>query len=124
MAVQVATLDILTERAHFDPEVARAIGDAIAMEIRHSSEEVTTRAEFDTFRTNEFEVLRKEFAVFRKEFEAFRIEVRQEFVLVRAEIRVAVAESKTDMIRFMFTAMAAQTALIAGIMYFMLQHLR
>jgi hypothetical protein len=32
--MQVATLDILVDRAHFDPQVARAIGEAIESEIR------------------------------------------------------------------------------------------
>jgi hypothetical protein len=47
MAVQVATLDILTERAHFDPEVARAIGDAIDMELKTSRETLATKQDIN-----------------------------------------------------------------------------
>ena len=109
MAVQLATLDILTDRARFEPEVARAIGDAITMEINHSRDTLATRADV---------------IAFRAEFEAFRTGTRQEFVLVRAEIKVAMAECKSAILRWMFAAMATQTALLVGIMYFMLQHLR
>lgn len=34
MAVQLATLDILTQKGHFEPQIARAIGEAIETEIR------------------------------------------------------------------------------------------
>src|SRR5690349_20580451 len=34
MAMQVSTLDILIEKAHFEPQVARAVGEAIENEIR------------------------------------------------------------------------------------------
>jgi hypothetical protein len=36
MSVQLATLDILMNEAHFEPVVARAIGAAIENELRHS----------------------------------------------------------------------------------------
>jgi len=151
MTVEVATLDILTERAHFDPAVARAIGEAIDMQINCSLATLATRAElndfrkeFDYFRAEvrkEFDEVRGEFHAFRaevnREFVAVRSEVRQEFAavrneirqecnLVRAEVHVAVAQSKAEIMRFIFTAVATQAALITGVMtgvmYFMLRY--
>jgi cell division septum initiation protein DivIVA len=113
MAVQVATLDILTDRAHFEPEVARAIGDAITTEMNHARETLATQAE-----------LRGLGSELRQEIAELRAEMRQEFAALRAEIKVAIAEAKTDIVRWMFTAMAAQTTLLVGAMYFMLTHLR
>jgi ribosomal protein L29 len=160
MAVQVATLDILTERAHFEPEVARAIGDAITMEINHAKDALATRselfevrddlkqelsefrsevkAEFASVRADtqaEFASVRGEIATLRVETEAEFVSVRQEiaevrkemkteFALVRAEIKVATLDSKTDMMKFMWYALTSQSALIIGVMYFMLTHLR
>jgi hypothetical protein len=135
MAVQVATLDILTERGHFEPEVARAIGGAIEMEINHAKDPLATRTELFEVRDNlkrEFEDFRsevkREFAAVRAEmaheFAAVRAEFKTECSLIRAEIQVAAANTKTEMMRFMFSALVGQTALILGIMYFMLRYLR
>ena len=146
MTVQVATLDILTKRARLDPEVARAIGDAIAMEMNHGRDALATkgelievrdglRREISDFRAEvkqEFAAVRSEMAQefiavrseMAREFAAVRTETRQEFVLVRAEIQVAAAATKTELMRFMFSALVGQTALLVGIMYFMIQHLR
>jgi hypothetical protein len=112
MVVQVATLDILTERACFNPEVARAIGDAIAMEISHSREELATKAD-----------LTKEIAEVRREIIEVRFELKQEIALLRADMKASFAETKSDCLRWMFAAMAGQTALILSIVYFMIQRL-
>lgn len=124
MAVQVATLDILTERGHFEPEVARAIGGAIEMEINHAKDPLATRTELFEVRDN----LKREFEDFRsevkREFAAVRAEFKTECSLIRAEIQVAAANTKTEMMRFMFSALVGQTALLLGIMYFMLRYLR
>jgi head-tail adaptor len=135
MTVQVATLDILTKRAHLEPEVARAIGDAIAMEMNHGRDALATKAELFEVRDDlrgeitDFRAeVKREFAAVRsemaQEFAAVRAETKQEFVIVRAEIQVAAANTKTEMMRFMFSALIGQTALLVGIMYFMIQHLR
>jgi head-tail adaptor len=137
--------------------VARAIGDAIAMEMNHGRDALATKGELievrDDFKREisdfrgevkrEFAAVRSEmaqemsavraemaqgFAALRlemaQEFAAVRLETKQEFVIVRAEIQVAAAETKTELMRFMFSALIGQTALLVGIMYFMIQHLR
>jgi Protein of unknown function (DUF1640) len=85
MAVQVATLDILTERAHFDPEVARAIGDAITMELTSFREPLATRQD-----------LNDGLAHVRSEISELRSEVKQEFVRVRTEFKLEMADLRAE----------------------------
>jgi hypothetical protein len=112
--VQVATLDILTHRAHFDPEVARAIGDAIDVEMNASRDNLATKSELK----EEIASLRFEL---KKEIAEFRAEVRAEFTSIRVEYKRDLSECKADMIRWMFSAMVGQTMLLVGLMYFLLQ---
>jgi len=102
MAVQVETLDILTERAHFDPEVARAVGDAITVEVNAARDTLVTKTD-----------LHREIAA-----------VRQEISALRSEMRTEIANLKTDIIKFVFTALATQMALLVGIMLAIIQYLR
>lgn len=106
MAVQVATLDILSERAGFNAEAARAVGDAIIMEINQSRNDLATKRDVEEVNQK----LRAEFVLIRNEF--------------RSELKAGLAELKADMARWMFAALIGQTALILSIVYFMLQHLR
>jgi Protein of unknown function (DUF1640) len=122
MVMQVAALDVLTTKGRFAPEVARAIGEAVDMEIERSRESLATsrqltdvqgqltdmqkesEAEFAALRAEfkaDFEVFRAaikaDIEVFRAEikadFEVFRAEVKAEFAAVRAEFR---AELKAE----------------------------
>lgn len=43
MSMQIQTLDILIEKAHFDPQVARAIAEAIAVETNNVSTTLATK---------------------------------------------------------------------------------
>lgn len=117
MAVQIATLDILTRRAHFEPEVARAIGDAIDLEMNTSRDQLATKSE-----------LKAEIALLRSDLKSglaeLRAEIKQDIAKLRAEVKEDIANCKADMIRWMFSAMLAQTMLFVGLMYFMLQHMR
>lgn len=95
MAVQVATLDILTRRAHFDTEVARAIGDAIDVEMNFSR---------DTFAT--------------------KLDLQEAISRLRCELKQDIADLKADMIRWMFAGFVTTFLANVGAMYFMLQHMR
>jgi hypothetical protein len=97
MAVQVTTLDILIERGRFEPHVARAIGDAIAAETGTMSSELATKQDLT--------------------------EVKSQLVEVKSQLEVKIADSKSDVIRWMFTALIGQTAVTLGAMYFMLRAL-
>jgi hypothetical protein len=60
MSVQLNTIDILTQRAHFEPEVARAVAEAIAVQQSHSMERFATKADLENLRNElKFEIARE-----------------------------------------------------------------
>jgi DNA anti-recombination protein RmuC len=94
MIMQVATLDILTEKGHFTPEVARAIGEAIELESERSRAPLATNQRLsevqqalsaDT-RQLRYE-LQSEIAELRQEFKNDIAELRQELKADIAELR-------------------------------------
>ena len=54
-------------------------------------------------------------AELRYEIAALRSEMRSEIATLRAELRSEIAEAKAQITRWMFTAMAGQTALIVAL---------
>lgn len=79
----VATLDILTEKGGFNPEAARAIGEAIDLEIARSRDASATKEDVSECRRSlrdEIEALRaktdRNFATMRVEFSAVRAELK------------------------------------------------
>jgi hypothetical protein len=97
MPVLVTTLDILTERAHLDPQVARAIGDAIENEMQRSSP--VTEPMLDV-----------RVAELKSHFDA-RLSV----------LEVKTESSKADIVRWIFSALIGQLAVTLGAVYFMLR---
>jgi len=167
MVMQVATLDILTEKARFDPQVARAIGEAIELEVNRSRDALATSQELSDVRhalggditelRHEFSALRHEFSTLRQEMKAdlgtLRQEVKADFGTLRQEVKadlgtlrqefkadiadlrsefksdiarleVKLESNKAELVRWVFLAIMGQSTLLAGLMYFFLQHMR
>jgi len=82
MAMQVSTLDILIEKGHFEPKVARAVAEAIENE--------------------------------SQQVQAVTVPV----------LDARLADLRSDLVRWVFTAVMSQMAVTLGFMYFMLQHVR
>jgi hypothetical protein len=134
MAVQAATLDILTDRAHLDPQVARAIGDAIALEMGTAREPLATKQDIAELRQES----KADMAVLRQDLKADMAALRQEIKIdvatLRHETNVGMAElkglleakiegSKADIVRWVFTAVIGQMAVTLGAVYFMMRAL-
>jgi hypothetical protein len=146
MPMKIATVDILVEKAHFEPQVAVAIAQAIdvameekmqdrqlvtmvalsetAMELRVEIQALGTelRGEIQALRTElrgEIETLRTEL---RGEIEALRAEFRAELQATAAALRVEMHAMKSDLLRHMYTAMLGQLALLIGVSYFLVLH--
>lgn len=96
MVMHVAALDILTTKGRFAPEVARAIGEAMDLQIERSQENLATSQ-----RLNEVDANWKSAA---------------------ASIEVKLEQSKSDILRWMFVAMTGQTALLVGMMRLFMPH--
>jgi hypothetical protein len=136
VSVQVATLDILVDRAHLEPEVARAIGDAIVMEIKHARGSLVTSEDLKLAKgelKREAGDLKREMGelIRRAEFEARMVKIDERFTELTqrlekgfAEIRTEMAQHKVEMTRWMFAGFISTFLANLGAMYFMLQILR
>lgn len=132
----VATLDILTEKGGFNPEAARAIGEAIDLEIARSREASATRDDLSDCRralSNEIGAvkaetdktileLRSEFKILRVELKealsALRTELKEEISALRAELKADMSLLRAELVRWVFVAIMGQTAMLLGVLYF------
>ena len=150
MAVQPASLEVL-EKAAVPPAQARAIVQAIEIEIAGAKDTLATRqdmlilrhemAELRTELRQEMGELRTEL---RQEMGELRTELRQEMGELRTELRQEMGELRTELRRDMvdlrhsfelrfastvtqpqlYAALPGQMALLLGIAYFFVTHLQ
>jgi DNA anti-recombination protein RmuC len=97
MSVQVATLDILTEQGRFEPEVARAIGNAIDMEIASATHPLATREDVKDARVETRQMLIELRAEMRQLNVELRADMYQLNVELRAEMRQLNVELRAEM---------------------------
>ncbi|MFZ0500090.1 MAG: hypothetical protein WAM52_13220 [Steroidobacteraceae bacterium] len=81
----VATLDILTEKGGFNPQAARAIGDAIDLEIARSRDASVTKADLSDCRR-----------ILSEEIGALRADTDRNISALRAELSAVHAELKDN----------------------------
>jgi hypothetical protein len=111
MPVQSASLEVL-EKAAVPPAQARAIVQAIEIEIAGSKETLATK--------QDALILRHEL---RHEMAELRVELRTEIVASRAELRSEIHGMATSLTRQMYTALLGQLAVLLGLAYFFVSHL-
>jgi molybdopterin converting factor small subunit len=103
----VATLDILTEKGGFDPRAARAIGEAIDLEIARSRDVSATRKDLNECRHALSDEIgapgvetERSISTLRAELGAVRAELKQDISSLRAELKQDIrslrAEVKQD----------------------------
>ena len=134
----VATLDILTEKGGFDPQAARAIGEAIDLEIARSRDSSATREDVAECRHALGEgigELRSEMSSLRAELKgnvsALRAELKEDMSTLRADsdrnlsaLRVDMQTMKADVVRWIFAAIMGQTAMLLGVLYFFMKYFK
>src|SRR5205807_8799510 len=144
MAVQAASLEIL-EKAAVPPAQARAIVQAIEIEIAGAKDTLATKqdvlilrheiAELRTELRSEMTELRTEL---RSEMTELRTELRSEMTELRTELRSKMTELRgevegklsqsefhaamTSSVRHMYGAIMGQFALLLGVAYFFVSH--
>jgi hypothetical protein len=97
MAMQLAALDILITKGGFAPESARAIGEAVDLEIEHSRNSLATSQQVtDT-----------------------RHQLGQKIEAETAAALVKLEAMKGEILRWMFVAMTGQTVVLVGLMRLM-----
>ena len=117
MAVQPASLEVL-EKAAVPPAQARAIVQAIDIEIAGAKDTLATKQDILILR-HEMSELRAEL---RQEMAGLRTELRQEMADLRHGFEVKFASTVTQ--PQFYTAILGQMALLLGIAYFFVTHLQ
>jgi len=100
MDMQVAALDILTTKGGFAPAAARAIGEAMYLQIARSYQDLATNQRLDS-------------AIDR---------LRTELKVDIAALEVKMEKLKSDIVRWMFAALVGQTAVMGGLMRLFMPH--
>jgi seryl-tRNA synthetase len=123
----VATLDILTEKGGFNPQAARAIGEAIDLEIARSRAATATREDLSEFRRALSEVIgargvetEKNISALRTELSGVRAELKDDINKLRTEQK----GDKADLVRWVFVVIMGQSAMLLGILYFFIRYFK
>ena len=133
MAMQLAALDILITKGGFAPESARAIGEAVDLEIERSRESLATGQQLaDTRRALEKQItdtrveLEQRITKLEHRVETVRLELLAKIEEVRLELKADIARleakietTKAEVLRWMFVAMTGQTVVLVGLMRLM-----
>jgi len=142
----VATLDILTEKGGFNPQAARAIGEAIDVEIARSRAGSATREDVTECRRalseeiagvraelkEDISALRAELkedinalrAELKEDINALRTELKGDISAVRTDLKVEMQTVKADLVRWVFVAMTGQFAMLLGVLYFFMKDVK
>lgn len=149
----VATLDILTEKGGFHPQAARAIGEAIDLEIARSREMTASREDVGACRRELKEdigalriELKEDLGALRTELKgdisALRAELKEDMGALRSELKgdigqlsskmstlhsglnVEIQTVKADLVRWVFVVVIGQMAVLLGVLYFLAKYLK
>ena len=113
MAMQAATLEIL-EKADLPPRQARAIAQAIELEVAAGHSSLATRQDLLVVKHE----LQHEMGTVRQDLQL----VKQDLQLMKQELRTEIAESKSEVVRWVFLCILGQSAMLLGIGYFLFSH--
>ena len=94
MAMQLAALDILITKGGFAPESARAIGEAVDLEIERSRNLLATSQQLTDA----------------------RLELSTRIDVNKFELLAKIESTKADVLRWMFVAMTGQTVVLFGLL--------
>jgi hypothetical protein len=109
MDMQVAALDILTTKGRLAPEAARAIGEAMDLQIARSHEELATRQQLNETNASVENVrttLKTDIAALDAKIESVRLELKCDI----AALEVKLERVKSEILRWMFLALTSQAA--------------
>lgn len=94
MAMQLAALDILITKGGFAPESARAIGEAVDLEIERSHNLLATSQQLTDA----------------------RLELSTRIDVNKFELLAKIESNKAEVLRWMFVAMTGQTVVLFGLL--------
>ena len=111
MDMQVAALDILTTKGGFAPAAARAIGEAMDLQIARSYDDLATNQRLDETRV-----------ALNSKIDSVRVELSAKLEKLRSELKADMSALEAKLVRWMFAAMAGQTLILAGLMRLFMPH--
>jgi hypothetical protein len=122
MAMQLAALDILITKGGFAPESARAIGEAVDLEIERSRESLATGQQLTDTRL----MLEGQLTDTRIKLEGqltdTRVKLEQQITALehkvgefRLELLGKIESTKAEVLRWMFGAMTGQTVVLVAL---------
>ena len=115
MAVQPASLEVL-EKAAFPPAQARAVVQAIEIEIAGAKDTLATRQDILMLRHD----TKQDILTLRNETKQDVLMLRQEMAELRGEFHAAMS----GQVRHMYAAIMGQFALLLGLAYFFVSHVQ
>jgi hypothetical protein len=133
MDMQVAALDILTTKGGFTPAAARAIGEAMDLQIARSYDDLTTNQNLDETRValnSKIDAVRLELNAkidnlrteLKADIAALEVRIDAKLEKLRSELKADMSALEAKLVRWMFAAMAGQTLLLAGLMRLFMPH--
>jgi hypothetical protein len=151
MDMQVAALDILITKGRFAPEAARAIGEAMDLQIARSHEDLATSqqlketnvklesgiaaldakiesgiaaldAKIESGIATLDAKIERAIAALDAKMEKAMAALDAKIENVRLELKCDMERTKSDVLRWMFAAMAAQSALVVGAIRLLMPH--
>lgn len=129
MDMQVAALDILTTKGGFAPAEARAIGEAMDLQIARSYDDLATNQRLDATCALTNKRLDETCALTNKRLDETRVLLESKIDAFRMELKIDIAalevkmeKLKSDMVRWMFAALAGQAILVVGLVRLMIPH--
>jgi hypothetical protein len=140
MDMQVAALDILITKGRFAPEAARAIGEAMDLQIARSHEDLATSqqlketnvklesgiaaldAKIESGVATLDSKIERAIAALDAKMEKAIAALDAKIENVRLELKCDMERTKSDILRWMFAALAAQSALVVGAIRLLMPH--
>jgi len=129
MDMQVAALDILTTKGGFASAAARAIGEAMDLQIARSYDDLATNQRLDETRVlleSKIDGFRTELKgdIFRLDakIDSVRVELNAKIEQLRADLKADMAALESKLMRWMFSALAGQTLVLAGLIRLFMPH--
>ena len=133
MAMQAATLEIL-EKADLPPRQARAIAQAIELEVAAGHNTLATRADLRAdlmglqhSLETQIAGLKYEIVGNRHELDArvvgFKQELEAKIVGSANGLELKMAEHKSELVRWVFLCILGQSAMLLGVGYFLFSHM-
>ena len=118
MAMQLAALDVLTTKGRFAPEAARAIGEAMDLQIESSLGTLATKQQLADTTALSSKQLADTAALFKQQLADTAASLNQRINALSERV----TETKAELVRWVFIVAMGQLAAMAGMIRYFSPH--